>query len=70
MFLLFFFAFTGKDQGRKFFFIALEDYIKRLIPQGLNKFSSDDDNIGEKSIPETNPARHFNCWFSVSCHSK
>ena len=34
-------------------------YIKRLIPQGLNKFSSDDDNIGEKGIPETNPVRHF-----------
>ena len=57
---LFFFVFADKDEGRKFCFIALEYYIERLIPQGLNKFSSDDDNIGEKGIPETNPARHFN----------
>ena len=43
-------------------------YIKRLIPQGLNKFSSDDDNIGEKGIPETNPARpHFNNKLKTYC---
>ena len=67
MFLLFFFAFADKDQGRKFFFFALEYYIKILIPQGLNKFSSDDDNIGEKGIPETNPVRHFNDKLKTYC---